>query len=622
MRPVTRCSARPRTRRPITGACATAHGSGGGCSGGDRRSAARDLARIRSDIASASFNHMDASELRGHLAAIERLEAVREREWLHVDDGRVRIVYSFGIRTGVWDDPIGLVAALHEDAVAMRDAGRTIGGLDIVEARGRLDLSDVWQGTDNFGRGYRGATIRLADIRLERSDDGTPLETVHTRIQLSQLGNHSIVFDIDLHDAPAYRVAEAVHLATPVFGDLTEIDGMLRMRVSGDRTVSGLPEVVDDLLEGLRSMLDGIAGAVDGTRLAAREGSFGIVATIVAASRIGPHGSTALTDTRGLLDLWGVQPLVHPLPSGAASIADWALYDLDAVETWSLLHLNSELLASNSNVTLLAAFGSPDFAVQEMESYIEFAHSMHGMYQGWQDGVRYFAERIARLLSEAEIVLRRTDELDDRREYALSTQRAEAIADLDRLVREVERTELSLQAFVQSNEAIMLFIESPSMVTSPPLRTDLDTILDSNGYQHLRDGFTRAVRDVLGTRLQPLLEVVHRRMEHAYAAERALIEQQRRDLEEQAERQREDRDRRNGRVFEVLGIVFAVVGFSGIASVLQTGYPDWGGPVAWWLVAIVLALAAATGVALAVLSGRRILRRPAPDAERPEESDP
>ena len=181
----------------------------------------------------------------------------------------------------------------------------------------------------------------------------------------------------------------------------------------------------------------------------------------------------------------------------------------------------------------------------------------------------------------------------------------------------VERTELALQSFVQSNEAIMLFIESPTIVTSPPLRVDLDTVLRSNGYTRLRDGFTRAVRDVLGTRLQPLLEVVHRRMEQAFAAEQALQVREQREHQAAMEELREARERRNSRLLELLGAVFAVVGFAGLASVLQAGHPEWGAAEAWVLFAAVLGLAALTGAVLAAVTraGRRSRRGSRPRDE-------
>ena len=564
---------------------------------GDRRDAAAELDRMRAHVEATDFNHVDASELRGHLAAVDTINAARDREWLHVDAGRIRFVYPFGIRQWGHADASDLVEALRVRAEELGARGGSLGDLPVVEALARLDLSDVWQGTDNFGRGYRGATIRLGDLLLTRGGDDAPLMTIRSRIQLSQLGNHSVVFELDLDDAPAHRVAEALHLASPVFGDLRELGDVLRMAVPHGMPLAGIPAVAAGVIDGLRTLLDAVPGQVSGEDLVAREGSFGILVTVLAASIVDPAGRRRLSDTHRLLDLWGAPPLLHPLPSGVASVADWALHDLDSVRTWPLLHLNRELLAATSNMTLLASFTSPDYAVSEMESYIEFAHSLHGMYHGWQDGVRYYAERIADLLRDTEVTLEEADELDRLGEDALSPRRTGVIARLDDLVRDVERTELSLQSFVQSNEAIMLFVESPDIVASPPLRTDLDTILESNGYERLRNGFTRAVADVLGTRLRPLLDVVHRRMAQAYTEETTAL--------------REARDQRIALAFQLLGVVFGVVGLSGLAAILQAGNPGWGPDVAWGLLAGILVLAGLISLVLYLSArrGRRTLRR-------------
>ncbi len=579
---------------------------------GDRADATAELVRIQTAVERAPLNRMDASELRGHLVAVRAIADARERDWLHVDAGRVQIVYPFGIRTTGRHGPIEVVEALSRAARSRHTRGVTLGGLPMRDVRDRLDLSDVWQGSDSFGRGYRGATIQLDDIVIEEPGTGAPLEVVAARVQLSQLGNHTIVFEIALTDAPAYRVAEVVGLATPVFGDVREVSDRMRMRVGDVADVSGLPHVVSCVLDGVRELLDEIDGSLDGSSLAAREGSFGVITTILSASRVGPASRRALESAAELQELWGIQPLVHPLPSGAAGIADWAMYDLDAVETWNLLHVNSELLASNSNVSLLASFGSPEYAVAEVESYVAFAHSLHGMYQGWQDAVRGHAETIARLLREADLTLTKADDLDRAGVHALAARRGVLISSLDDLVRRIERAELALQSFVQSNEAIILFIESPAIVTSPPLRVDLDTVLRSNGYGRLRDGYVRAVREVLGSRLQPLLEVVHRRMQQAYAAERAELDRERAQREAAAAETRAERERRNARILELVGIVFSIVGLSGLASVLQAGHAEWDGTVAWLLVAVILATAIGGGLLLVGWAGRppRAPRRP------------
>lgn len=559
---------------------------------------ALDLDAVRRDAAAAGFRPRDASELRGHLASAEAVLDARGRDRLRVDQGRVRIVYPFGIRTGTGHDPISIVDALHDVAADRHRAGGDLEGFAIAEVRSRLDLADVWQGTDTFGRGYRGATILLEPLTVRAPVAPEPLEVIRPSIQLSQLGNHALVFDIDVVTADAYRVAETISLATPVYGDLTEIPGLLRLAGTDGSGLPGLPHVVDALLDGMRALLEIVDDGTADSALAARAGSFGVIVTVLAASRIGPTGTASLTTAAELLELWGAQPLIHPLPSGAAGVADWSMYDLDAVTTWPLLHLNRELLAANSNVTLLASFSSPAYAVHEIGSFATFAHSLHGVYQGWQDALRAHADQISHLLRSADRLLDKADTLDRSGAHGISARRGIVIDDLDRLVRKIERAELALQGFVQSNEATMLFIESPAIVTSPPLRVDLDTVLASNGYDRLRTGYTQAVRDVVGTPLRPLLDVVHRRMQQAYAAQAAALDAQRERRAQEAVDARESRDRHFTRVVELLGVVFAVIGLSGLVSILQEGHPDWGGSVAWLLVAAVVVAALGCGAVL------------------------
>jgi hypothetical protein len=131
----------------------------------------------------------------------------------------------------------------------------------------------------------------------------------------------------------------------------------------------------------------------------------------------------------------------------------------------------------------------------------------------------------------------------------------------------------------------MLFVDSPAIVSSPALRTDLDTVLRSNRYDLLRGGFERAVQDVLGSRLQPLLEVCHRRIERVLEDRQA------------------DRDRRMERLEQILGVVLAVIGVSGLVSVVQAGF-GLEGDVTWWFIAAILAAAAAIGLVMIVFSRR------------------
>lgn len=219
--------------------------------------------------------------------------------------------------------------------------------------------------------------------------------------------------------------------------------------------------------------------------------------------------------------------MLHPLPSGAASVADWALYDLDAVRTWSLLHLNSELLASNSNVTLLASFGSPDYAVGEVESYIEFAHSLHGMYQGWQDTIRsHVGTCVSRLLRQAVAVVPRSPAGASGKAAEDPEQRAAAITELDDLVRDISAPNSSCRR--SCSPATRSCCSSLAGDRHPrprcvPISTR-SSIPTAAAAGRLRPRRPRRARDPAAA---PLLEVVHRRMAQAYAAETARLERER-----------------------------------------------------------------------------------------------
>ncbi|QTV79654.1 hypothetical protein [Microbacterium sp. NIBRBAC000506063] len=566
----------------------------------DSDDASAALARIEAQIDEADFRAVDASELRGHLASLQTVNAAVHGDWVHVDEGRVLIVYGFGILHPRRHDGIEELTALRA-RLALRHAqqGR-LGPLKIHKVLQSLALSDVWQGSDSLGRGFRGSTVQLEDLTLAGIGDDPTEEIIRTSIQFSELGNHAIVFEIDLEDAAAYEVAQTINLATPVFGDLTEIPEALHLhpRSDDDARISRLADVVDEVLDDLRKILHQVridmsrnetkqkAPPVGTDPISARAGSFGVIVTIEGASRDSGGVRTPLTSARHLIELWGIQPMLHPLPGGASGVADWTMYDVESVKRFDLLHLNDELLCANSNVTLLASFRSPDYALSEIESFLRFTHSMHGMYQAWQSTVRTHAELIARLLQRVEDELQATDIAimahDDRAQE-------EALANLGEVIRVIEREELALQSFVQSKQAIMLFVESPAIVTSPALRTDLDAILRSNRYDLLRDEFERSVRDVLGTRLQPLLEVCHRRI--------ALLHESR----------QSERERRTERLAQVLGVILAVVGLSGLVQVLQDGL-ELRGDITWWFVAAILFVAVALGGVM-IIAPLRLRRR-------------
>lgn len=556
--------------------------------------ATTDIARITALIEDGGFRPVDASELRSHLASLQTVGDAVDRPWLHIDEGRMRIIYGFGVMQRGSEELSVELDAVRE-LVSTDGEDRRLGPLRVTKVLRRLTLSDVWQGSDSLGRRYRGSTFQLEDMLLGVPGAETDELKIRTQVQLSELGNHCVLFDIELDDVAAFELAQIVNLATPVFGDLTEIPKALHLHPDSNARLrlSRLADVVRAILDDLRDLLRRVRREFDIAEgrtpdrtvdpIAARSGSFGVLVTVERASQDLAGHRTPLTSARTISRLWGAQPLLHPLPAGASGVADWTMYDVEDVQPFELLHLNDELLTANSNVTLLASFRSPDYAVSEIESFITFAHSMHGMYQAWQSKVRDHAESIAGLLTDVERLLTAADNASSIHAHDLQQSLTDQLGEF---VRVIERAELELQSFVQSKHAIMLFVDSPAIVSSPALRVDLDTVLRSNRYDVLRGGFERAVRDVLGSRLQPLLEVCHRRIE------RILDDRQ------------AERERRTERLEQVLGVVLAVIGISGMASVLQEGF-GLRGHVTWWFVVAILTVAVVIGAVMILMSRRR-----------------
>lgn len=520
------------------------------------------IATLEGALAGPALRAEDASEIRSHLAALDALEAARDRPWLQVTEGCVVVLYPFSLRAGR-SDVSGQVVTQ-----ALADGGTwTLGGLAPTEPpKSSLAVSDAWQGDDALGRHFRGTELVLPDLELRqhvpRLENGTGEAMIARRIgvkvQFSALGNHVVRFEVDIADAGPGDLAEAISIASPVYGDLFELDGMVSLvradAESDTRTQwSRLATVAEDMIQSVATRFDSDSDMP--TKVSARRGMFTVISVIHRArvfEGVADAVGVEMKSARLLPDLFGAQPLVHPMPGGATSVADWSSYDLDELRRYSLLTLNDELLAANANTALLASFRSPAYAISTVRSYVEFAHSLQGMYAGWNDEVAGHAQEIAA----------RLDEVDDRLKESLDSVDARGADALQATLVSIERAELRLQRFLQGNQATMLFIESPSLVTSAALRLDLDTVLESSGYTALRMGFMDAKNEVLGNRLQELLAIASRR------------------ISDRLEQDRARQAARNRRILDAVAVGIGVIGLSGLISVLQGGYSLKGWPSA------------------------------------------
>ncbi len=546
------------------------------------------MTMMRDALRSGALEAEDASEIRSHLAALEALESARNDRWLHVDHGQVVVIYPFSLRSTRADATDRLVA----DAIA----GATeweLAGLRVTEApKNALAVSDAWQGDDALGRHFGGAELVLPDLELRRTvGDEVVVRTVGVKVQISALGNHVVRFDIGVADAGPGDLAEIVSMASPVYSDLHELAGLVALNASTD--AQGAPTRYANLASVARQIIadvhDGLREHVGhDSKVTARRGLYSVVSVVDQArvmdgaeDRVGGP----LIHARDLVDLGGAQPLLHPMRGGATSVCDWASYDRDEVDVRTLLTLNGEILTANANTTMLASFASPAYSVNTVRSYVEFAYSLQGMYAGWNDEVALHAQETAARLDQVDEFLRQ----DPR---SMDEAAAEALQDS---LADIERAELTLQRFLQSTQATMLFIESPSLVTSASLRIDLDTVLAASRYQALRDSFEMAKNEVLGHRLQELLDIVSRRVTGRIEQERAR----------QTEKSR--------RLLDAVLVGIGVIGISGLLSMLQAGFALGELPT----MAMVVALATLALVFIAVSwrnSGTR-RRRPSRDGK-------
>ena len=569
----------------------------------------------------------DVSEIRNHLAALESFERAlgptsEDRyavPWLRVDQGEIVVTYPFGVRWPSSTTGTAVVQAVRADNETgpsrAASAPWVLAGMAVVDSGvGELDLEDSWsvQGDVHLARRYRGVQLTFPDLVLRRvreqadQDSGhttASVEVSHTigvQVRFSELGNHHLRFTIPLEDALPAAPNEAALVCSPLFGDTAEIEGLELIAEGGTGARwSRLSEVAEQMVEDIRCRMaesfERAAPTAPGSeapRITWRPDLCFVLTVVSRATRFVRDGDVGepVIDARELRNLFGVEPLMHPTPGGAISIADWASYDLDGSRTGSTLALNRELLCANSNVVLLACFHSPLYAVLTVRSFVEFAHSLHGLHAGWEEEIADHGNVLGERLDRLVLALRRLDE------NPTGPGHTEARAEVDWLVGLIEAAQLRLKRFLVSAQVTQHFIESPALVTSAPLRADIDTILDLTGFGSLTSAFDRARDEVIGDRVHDLLEAARRRIE--------LREERRRARREAEDERRASRARLVG---EVLALAVGVVGISGVLSLVQEGYPFQDRVAATTvLVAVVLGLTALAVLAVLVLHRRDI----------------
>ncbi len=301
---------------------------------------------------------------------------------------------------------------------------------------------------------------------------------------------------------------------------------------------------------------------MENPRLSTRPGMYHVITRLDQVSSV-PSGDVSSDQIRsldspdGIEGLFGAEMLHHPIPPGIGSIAQWALYDIDESAPLQTPALHRDVALNHGNMTLMACFGSPSFMVHLMAETLEFAFSLEGMLSGWQD----------RLVIHYDLVWKRIEALEAQLgEEAGRSLWESGHASFHAEIDELEVRQLSLRKFVTSNEATMLFIASPGLVTSPVTRTTLDAYLEMAGVWKQYQAFLAFAEDVLGDRIEEL--IVSRLRQHE-------------------ERQKE----RTRLIVEAAAFFIAAIGISGILSLVQEGWSiDGHGTTLLVVICVVVAL--------------------------------
>jgi hypothetical protein len=529
------------------------------------------------------IGEIDRSELRAHRSSLEILAAARERPRLRVDHGTVTYIYPFGLRGRKTSCPPGdFVQAFRNYA-----ARWSLAGLPVQRVRRNLLLNDMWKGDDPHGRQHRGTEAMLPDLVVPDPDGGEVRLTVALR--LCELGNHYLRLTAEVEDAAPPALYAAMLRPAPEFGDLEELDlGVTAAdRIGAPRTWSCLAEfstaVIDDLARRLAAEL-GRKAEHRGLKVehSGRPGLYHVLVTIQRASGVYPDGEARpLQSGEDLRELLGVEPVWHPVRHGVSAIGEWLRYPVDPELAVPHPAFTGDLLVRTANSTLLGLFGSPDYMVGAVTEAAEFVATLDGLFAAWQQELSAYYRRIDGLLRE---MIRELEGMQPQDATA-----EELLEKAHRALHILEPEQLRLHQFVMASRRTLMFLSSPSLVTSPVMRVTLDRLMEAAGFDRLRTEFEGMIEEVLGGRLSTLVDTSVRRRQELHNAE--ADKQRARERDEQEERRRQaaarraeervkqDEDRRNAekreqrqrRHAEILLAAMAGVGFAGVFQLIQAG---------------------------------------------------
>lgn len=505
---------------------------------------------------------IDRSELRAHRLGLEAMQAALTEPWLQVATGRVVCLFPFALR-GVSD---------HEVLDRLEDVEEwLLAGVPVVSHRQSLPINDMWHTQDPLGRGFRGAALRLPEVVLPRA--GKPDLVLHPEIWLSALGNHVLRLEGQLVDADPFDLEHVLRVFGPEGADLDGARHTLRsvLPPPHDRSWTSPASLADAVLTDLAQRLS--PPSLRPVHLVFVQSLVTNVMIVDQARGWCPATAELheVDDAAQVRLLFGSQLLTQPMGI-LTSIGQWARTDTGPVLTEITGAGRGSWIAQSENSASVVAFGIPSYAVDMLTDCVVFTASLSGLFAGWNHDLATFNGELAGDLARISEQLATADE-------ALTSQQVRVVE------HDLETRQLRLHDFVTRCRAVIFFVESPTLLSSPIMRSLIDRLLDSADYQRLVKGFNDSAAALAGGRLETVLGKVRAR------------------LEKLEEKEATRRDRKIRIVTDALLAGVAVAGISGVASLIQAGY-DMGPAETVLMVLLVAILSILIGIAV-WLSSRR-----------------
>ena len=494
-----------------------------------------------------------ASELRAHRAALQAINDNAGRDRLRVNEAELAYIFPFALVDPSSRRPL----ALEDIEDEVRDGARrwTLGASGVVPADVLdLDLTDLWQGTEEAPVTYRGLTIRLPGLAVRTTADDD-LGEVAAEIRLTSFGNHHLrIRPPPLADAGLHELNQALRRGSESMGhEVLTIDGQ---PIAHGR----LADYADEVIHGLAAHLATADGSPGAEAVREHDASFHVVLNAPFLSIQHALQAPTPADAQSLQGAFGISLLMRPIRQMATALEEWARYPPGSLEERNLIEgigYEGDLLLMTTNTTVLHMPATPDWMVREYVEMVEFVASLPPLLMVWRRWAARESSDLADFLSgdggPPESTEGRSERLDER-EF------------------EVLATESAIRARLADAASSELFHRRA-------YRDLLDRLYRAAGLRKMEDDLRQQL-DVLARQRQRLSALIERHAE----SDRRERDEQRRD------EQRRDAQR-NERVERSLNFVLAIVAAASLAELFSWVNDAWGGDeVGRWIELGILAL--------------------------------